>query len=97
MQDKFEVSITADRIGSLIKWSEYFLKYPNIWGGINSARHFLVTRRAQMTKHGALFKTSRGLMVDPDVLDKLMPLLIIAADQVQLDLPLEADENGGVK
>lgn len=97
MQDKFEVAINADRVGSLIKWSDYFLRYPNIWETPNSARHFLVTRRAQMIKHGALFKTSKGLMVDPDVLDKLLPILLVTADQEQLDLPFDSEVEGGVK
>ena len=97
MQDKYEVAINADRVGSLIKWSDYFLRYPNIWETSNSARHFLVTRRAQMIKHGALFKTSKGLMVDPDVLDGLLPMLIVTADQEQLGLPLESNSEGGAK
>lgn len=97
MQHKLDRSINADRIGSLIKWSDYFLRYPNIWETSNSARHFLVTRRAQMIKHGALFKTSKGLMVDPDVLDGLLPMLIVTADQEQLGLPLESNSEGGAK
>lgn len=97
MQDKFEVAIKADRVGSLIKWSDYFMRYPNYWETSNSARHFLVTRRAQMIKHGALFKTTKGLMVDPDVLDKLLPILIVTADQEQLDLPLDGHSEGGTK
>lgn len=97
MQHKLDRSINADRIGSLIKWSDYFLRYPNIWETSNSARHFLVTRRAQMIKHGALFKTSKGLMVDPDVLDGLLPMLIVTADQEQLGLPLESNSEGDAK
>lgn len=97
MQDKYEAQISSERLGSLIKWSDYFLRFPNIWESPNSARHFLVTRRGQMTKQGALFKTSRGLMVDPDILDKLLPMLLVTADQEQFDLPLEANMNGGAQ
>lgn len=97
MQEKLEVPINTDRVGSLIKWSDYFLRYPNIWESPNSARHFLVTRRGLMTKHGALFKVSKGLMVDPEVLDKLLPMLLVTADQEQLNLPLESGEEGGAQ
>ena len=47
-----------------------------------------------MIREGALFKTTKGLMVDPERLIKILPGLLQHPDQEQLKLQLGEDGLG---
>lgn len=83
------IQISPDRIGSLMKWNDYALEFPNLWQSEHSRRHFLNTRKAQMIKSGSLVKTTIGWLVDPELLSQQLPILLIKPDAEQLKLELE--------
>lgn len=89
MHSKSELTIPTERLSSLVFWNDFFADYPNFWESPSVARNFLNTRRAQMTKAGALFKTTKGLYVDPKILSEMLPGLLQNPDQEQLALPLD--------
>lgn len=85
------VLMKSEQLATIETWGQFSSGFPNIWRTPNEARHFLNTRRAQMTKAGALFKTTKGLMVDPACLIQILPGLLQSPDQEQLALELGED------
>lgn len=94
MTQSNEPLMKSEQLPSIETWSQFSSGFPNIWRTPNEARHFLNTRRAQMTRAGALFKTTKGLMVDPECLIKILPGLLQHPDQEQLNLQLGEDGLG---
>lgn len=88
--------INPERIGSLMKWNDFALEFPNLWQSEHSRRHFLNTRKAQMIKSGSLVKTTIGWLVDPELLAQQMPILLIKPDAEQLKLPLDGRDGGAL-
>lgn len=89
-----EPLMKSEQLASIETWGQFSSGFPNIWRTPNEARHFLNTRRAQMIRAGALFKTTKGLMVDPECLIKILPGLLQHPDQEQLKLQLGEDGLG---
>lgn len=94
MSDLNESLMKCEQLARVETWGQFSSGFPNIWRTPNEARHFLNTRRAQMTRAGALFKTTKGLMVDPECLIKILPGLLQHPDQEQLNLQLGEDGLG---
>lgn len=93
MSDLNESLMKCEQLARVETWGQFSAGFPNIWRTPNEARHFLNTRRAQMTSAGALFKTTKGLMVDPECLIKILPGLLQNPDQEQLNLHLDQDDS----
>lgn len=90
-----EPLMKCEQLASIETWGQFASGFPNIWRTTNEARHFLNTRREQMTRAGVLFKTTKGLMVDRDRLIKMLPGLLQRPDQEQLKLKLDEGTSEG--